>query len=246
MRPSGSERGQSTHRLCKSGSAVDNGKAPGTGSSFRRLSTLAANFLESQLGPAPEEVNFLHSGSLLLRSAQEDLRIGETRPERTTGGMDEGALFRPSVPALLGSQSNGGPELAHPTAHWSQGEMSDPAPKASSGLQRGEGHPLSFTLRGRCGCSGFKVFSRELTCNEVASSLLRQTRKRCTLQKVNNSHTSDSGHALEALRGSFSCAVRRRAVIFASRARLLTRKEIVEGVSSSYMRSASRRKWSDP
>jgi len=88
---SGSERGQSTHRLCKSGRAVDIGKPPGTGSSFRRLSTLAATFLDSQFGPAQEEVNFLHSGSLLHRSAQEDLRIGETRPERTTGGMDEDA-----------------------------------------------------------------------------------------------------------------------------------------------------------
>ena len=111
-------------------------------------------------------------------------------------------LLGPSVPALLGFQSYGGPGFAPPsntTAPWSQAEMSDPAPTYSSGLQRGKGHPLSVSSRGLCGYSGFTLLSRKLTCNEVASSLLQLTRKRCTLQKVNDSHTSDSGHALYAL-----------------------------------------------
>jgi len=125
-----------------------------------------------------------------------------------------------------------GSSVEKTTVHWSQREMSDPAPETSSGLQHGTGHPLSLAQRGRCRCSDFKLLSRNLTCNEVAN-LVRQTPKRCTLQKVNNSHTSDSGHALEALCGSFSCAVCRRAAIVASKALLFTRKKIVEGVSSA-------------
>jgi len=136
------------------------------------------------------------------------------------------AKLRPSVPAFLGFQRSYGPGLAHPSntnAQWSPGAVSDPAPKSSSGLQRVQGHPLSLALGRRCGCCGFNLLSRKLTCNKVAPSPLRQTRKRCTLHKEKTSHIYNRHRALEALCGSFSCAVCRRAESSASRVRPLTR-----------------------
>lgn len=149
---------------------------------------------------------------------------------------------------FLAFQANGGPGLAPPqnmTAHWSQGVASDPAPRVSRRLQRRQGHPLSLALRGRRGCSCFKLLSRKWTCTEVASDLLRQSRTRCTPHKDKNSHNSNCVDALGVLCGSFSCSVRPFARTVDSSARSLTRRRVAEGEISTYMWPVSLGKWSD-
>jgi len=47
------------------------------------------------------------------------------------------------------------------------------------------------------------IVGKKLTCIEVASSLLRQTRNRCTQHKDKTSDISEDGYALELLRGTF-------------------------------------------
>jgi len=54
------------------------------GPSARRLPAFAASFLASQLGSATEAINFLHCDAFL----QENLKVGERRPERPTGCMN--------------------------------------------------------------------------------------------------------------------------------------------------------------
>ena len=54
------------------------------GPSARRLPAFAASLLASQLGSATEAINFLHWDAFLHGY----LRVGERRPERTTGCMN--------------------------------------------------------------------------------------------------------------------------------------------------------------
>ena len=82
----------SAERLRESRSAGVKGKAPGMGPSAWRLSAFAASFLASQLGSAAEAINFLHCEAFLHRFAQETLRVGERRPERTTGCMNKSLI----------------------------------------------------------------------------------------------------------------------------------------------------------